>query len=54
MRCPISVFTPREHSSLGIRSAMGAPMYHSGNVIGFIYTDTHSIEQPFREEHLQY
>ena len=39
--------------SLGIRSAMGAPMYHSGNVIGFIYTDTHSIEQPFREEHLQ-
>lgn len=39
--------------SLGIRSAMGAPLYHSGKVIGFIYTDTHSIEQPFREEHLQ-
>lgn len=39
--------------SLGIRSAIAAPMYHSGNVIGFIYTDTHSIEQPFREEHLQ-
>jgi adenylate cyclase len=39
--------------TLGIRSAMAAPMYHSGNVIGFIYTDTHNIEQPFREEHLQ-
>jgi adenylate cyclase len=39
--------------SLGIRSAIAAPMYHSGNVIGLIYTDTHNIEQPFREEHLQ-
>lgn len=39
--------------TLGIRSAMAAPMYHSGNVIGLIYTDTHNIEQPFREEHLQ-
>lgn len=39
--------------SLGIRSAMAAPLHHAGNVIGFIYTDTHSIEQPFCEEHLQ-
>lgn len=39
--------------SLGIRSAMAAPLYHSGNVVGFIYADTHSIEQPFCEEHLQ-
>jgi len=39
--------------NLGIRSAMGAPLLHSGKVIGFIYTDTNSFKQPFREEHLQ-
>ena len=36
-----------------IHSAMCAPLYHKGNVWGFIYVDSQSSSQPFREEHLE-
>ena len=36
-----------------IRSAMCAPLYYDGKVLGFIYVDSQSGSRPFAEEHLE-
>lgn len=36
-----------------IRSAMCAPLYRDGHVVGFVYVDRQSVDDPFTSEHLQ-
>lgn len=38
---------------LQIRTAMCAPLYRDGRVVGFIYVDRQKPERPFETEHLQ-
>ena len=38
---------------LNIRSAMCAPLYRRGRVVGFIYVDRQTVQDPFTTAHLQ-